>query len=102
MRFVTLGINCRITGGKLFQMGKISEDLLTHVLTVLNIYTQLQETPANTKPHGRILHLLPSKKGEREEISYRVQPHYLKLHQILRHGHSNYKVRFKKSLALLA
>lgn len=101
-------------------MSQIAEQMLIHLLKMLNIYSHLlEEVPlskvASSTATATATALLPlslpspikkqDKKMDKEEkfedrkpksfSSYRQTPQYFKLYQLLKNAHTNYKVSLK-------
>lgn len=92
-------------------MSELAEGILVHVLTVLNLYTHLvKETPLSSVSESSMNSntflpiLSPSKKldkkseekGEdkksKNSVTYKHTTQYVKLEQLLKNAHTNYKV----------
>lgn len=99
-------------------MSQTAEQILTHLLKLLNIYSHLlEEVPLNkvastTATATALLPLSlpspikkPEKKTDKDEkveekkpknfSNYRHSPQYFKLYQLLKNAHTNYKVSLR-------
>jgi len=78
-------------------MCRISEELVTHLLTVLNSFNQLQESHPTHHKSKIIPNILISKKIDREKeeaaaAHHVMHPHYSRLHGVLKSAHNTYRV----------
>lgn len=101
----------------LFQLSVLAERIFIHVMKILNMYSHLlEEVPLSkaTASATAATNLLPislaspikkhEKKLEKEDkteerkqkniSNYKQSPQYVKLHQLLKSAHNNYKVHW--------